>query len=34
MTDFHKGLLAVNDENLSKESSSLAAIATLNKSWI
>ena len=32
MTDFHKGLLAVNNENLSKESSILSAITALNKS--
>jgi Fe-S cluster assembly protein SufD len=32
MTDFHKGLLAVNDDTHSKENSSLSAIATLNKS--
>ena len=32
MTDFHKGLLAVNNENLSKESPILSAITALNKS--
>lgn len=32
MTDFQTGLLAVNGENLNKENSSIAAIATLNKS--
>ncbi len=32
MTDFHKGLLAVNDEARTKEKASLSAIATLNKS--
>jgi Fe-S cluster assembly protein SufD len=32
MTDFHKGLLAVNDDDLNKETSSLSAIAALNKS--